>query len=113
MHERLIGEDDGPEVSLQHVVIKSDSEYVVKGMTSWIHNWKLNGYRNSKKKPVVNTDLFKDLEEEITALNNRDVHVQFWHVPREQNKIADYLANCILDGITAKEATERIADDDE
>ena len=107
-HERLTDEDDGPEAILKYVVIKSDSEYLVNGMTSWIRNWKLNGFRNSKKKPVVNTDLFKALEEEIIALNDRGVVVQFWHVMREQNKMADYLANCLLDGITAKEATERI-----
>ena len=39
------------------VVLHVDSQYVMKGMTEWIHGWKLRGWRTSDKKPVKNADL--------------------------------------------------------
>jgi ribonuclease HI len=40
-----------------HLVINSDSEYVLKGITDWIKKWKLKGWTTSTKKPVLNRDL--------------------------------------------------------
>jgi ribonuclease HI len=96
-----------PEADLLQVVIKSDSEYLVKGMASWIHRWKQNGFISAKGNPVVNADLFHAIDNAIEELYNRGVEVQFWHVPRDQNQVADYLVNCKLDGLTAEEAIER------
>jgi ribonuclease HI len=45
------------------ITIVSDSQYVVKGMTEWLENWKRNRWRNSKKKPVENRDLWERLDE--------------------------------------------------
>src|SRR5476651_2642297 len=36
------------------VLITSDSQYLVKGMTEWISGWQLKGWHNSKKELVVN-----------------------------------------------------------
>ena len=44
------------------VRIVTDSQYVQKGMTAWIYNWKRNGWRNAKRKPVENVDLWTRLE---------------------------------------------------
>ncbi|EHK19844.1 uncharacterized protein TRIVIDRAFT_68171 [Trichoderma virens Gv29-8] len=85
---------DGEE--LHEVVIKADSEYLVKGMTEWIFKWKANGYRTSKGTPVTNSALFQKLEELVGDLNASDVEVLFWHVPRSQNTRADELANKAL-----------------
>lgn len=43
------------------VVITTDSQYLVKGMTEWIAGWQRKGWRNSKKDPVVNKDLWEQL----------------------------------------------------
>ena len=40
----------------------TDSQYVQKGMTEWIHNWKRNSWRTSDKKPVKNQDLWLELD---------------------------------------------------
>ena len=56
---------------------------------------------------MVNTDLFKAIHNSIKVMNDLGVQVQFWDVPRDQNKMADYLVNCKLDGLTAEEAMER------
>jgi len=42
--------------------IFSDSQYVQKGITEWIHKWKLNNWLNSDKKPVKNKDLWLRLD---------------------------------------------------
>jgi ribonuclease HI len=43
-------------------VVLTDSQYVQKGITEWIHLWKKNNWRNSDKQPVKNQDLWKRLE---------------------------------------------------
>jgi ribonuclease HI len=44
------------------VRVTTDSAYVKNGITTWIHGWKKNGWRNADKKPVVNADLWKRLD---------------------------------------------------
>ena len=41
----------------------TDSKYVMQGITEWIIKWKVNGFKNSKKKPVVNADLWIQLDD--------------------------------------------------
>jgi len=40
----------------------TDSQYVQKGITEWIHTWKSNSWRTSDKKPVKNQDLWMELD---------------------------------------------------
>jgi len=49
-----------------NVEIITDSNYLKNGITSWIRNWKRNGWRTSDKKPVVNQDLWNELDEEVS-----------------------------------------------
>lgn len=44
------------------VTLYSDSQYVVNGITEWIHNWKKNNWKNKQKKKVVNRELWERLE---------------------------------------------------
>lgn len=44
------------------IEVVTDSQYVIKGMTEWIHGWKKRGWKNAKKKPVENRDLWEALE---------------------------------------------------
>jgi ribonuclease HI len=41
------------------VTVTTDSNYVVKGMSEWIHSWIKKGWRNSQKKDVLNRDLWE------------------------------------------------------
>jgi len=43
------------------VEVTTDSQYLVKGMTEWLEGWVRKGWRNSKKEPVVNRDLWERL----------------------------------------------------
>ena len=45
------------------VVVTTDSQYLVKGMTEWLSGWIRKGWVNSKKEPVLNRDLWERLLE--------------------------------------------------
>ena len=45
------------------VQIFTDSKYVKSGITEWIHNWKINGWKTANKQPVKNKELWIDLDE--------------------------------------------------
>lgn len=53
--------------------IYTDSKYVIDGITDWIHDWKLKGWKNTAKKPVKNKELWMELDE----LSNK--HKISWH----------------------------------
>ena len=44
------------------VTVHTDSQYVQKGMTEWLDNWKLRNWRTASKKPVKNADLWQELD---------------------------------------------------
>ncbi len=74
------------------VIITTDSQYVRKGITEWLANWKRNGWLTSAKEPVKNADLWQRLDEQ-----NRRHQVSWrWvkgHNGHRENEIADSLAN--------------------
>jgi ribonuclease HI len=47
----------------EQVSVYTDSQYVQKGITQWIHSWKRNNWRTSGKEPVKNRDLWQRLDE--------------------------------------------------
>ena len=44
------------------VILTTDSKYVKNGITTWIHNWKKNGWKTANKKNVKNIELWKELD---------------------------------------------------
>jgi ribonuclease HI len=46
----------------RNAAVYTDSQYVQKGITEWIRNWKRNAWRTSDKKPVKNQDLWMELD---------------------------------------------------
>jgi ribonuclease HI len=45
------------------ITVYTDSQYVQKGITQWIHTWKRNNWRTSGKEPVKNQELWQRLDE--------------------------------------------------
>lgn len=77
--------------SRSEVTIYTDSQYVRKGITSWIKGWKRNGWLTASRKPVKNQELWQALEK---ACSN---HVITWkwvkgHNGNAGNELADKLA---------------------
>jgi ribonuclease HI len=46
----------------RQAAVLTDSQYVQKGITEWIRNWKRNEWRTADKKPVKNRDLWAELD---------------------------------------------------
>jgi ribonuclease HI len=81
------------------VRLYTDSNYVKQGITEWIINWKRNGFKNAKKKPVLNVDLWLELDQ-LTSIHDIE---WFWikgHSGHPENERADALANKGVDEIT-------------
>lgn len=74
------------------VELTTDSQYVRKGITEWIVNWKKNNWRNSAKKPVKNSDLWQQLDKESGRHSIKWLWVK-GHSGHRENEIADDLAN--------------------
>ena len=73
------------------VRLTTDSEYVKKGITQWLAQWKLRGWRTADKKPVKNQDLWQRLDAAVKQ------HQVEWHWVRghsghAENELADALA---------------------
>lgn len=51
------------------VTLYSDSQYVKNGITTWIHGWKKNGWKTAAKKPVLNQELWQQLDALNAALS--------------------------------------------
>ena len=68
----------------------SDSEYLVKGMTTWMKDWKARGWRR-KSGAIENLELWQKLDQVATA------HEVEWgwvrgHADHPKNEYADFLA---------------------
>lgn len=73
------------------VTITTDSEYVRKGITEWIHGWKRKGWMTASKQPVKNKDLWEALDHQ----NLRHKTVWNWvkgHADHPDNNRCDELA---------------------
>ena len=83
------------------VRIHTDSQYVQKGISQWIHNWKKNGWRTKNKKPVKNADLWQRLD----ILSSQHDVAWIWvkgHAGHPGNERADKLANRGIDELPAQ-----------
>ena len=73
------------------VEVVTDSQYVKNGITSWIENWKRKGWKTKDKKPVVNQDLWQELDKQ----NRRHRTTWSWtkgHASHADNNRCDELA---------------------
>jgi ribonuclease HI len=71
--------------------VVTDSEYLKNGITTWIHDWKKRGWLTKAKKPVVNQDLWQELDEQASR------HKATWvwtkgHASNRDNNRCDELA---------------------
>lgn len=80
------------------VRIVTDSQYLMKGMSEWIKNWKRRGWKTSRNTPVKNEDLWRELDK-LVSLHNVQWEWIRGHAQHDENLLVDQLA---------REATERI-----
>jgi ribonuclease HI len=78
------------------VRLYTDSQYVQKGITEWIHDWKRRGWRTAGRKPVKNVDLWMRLDE-LARGHEVEWHWVRGHAGHPENERADALANKGID----------------
>ncbi|MDR3441904.1 MAG: ribonuclease HI [Legionella sp.] len=74
------------------VDLYTDSQYLRQGMMDWMAGWKKNGWRNSKKEPVKNVDLWQILDA-LAAQHQIKWHWVKGHSGHIENDRVDALAN--------------------
>lgn len=75
-----------------HVLLYTDSQYVQKGISEWIHGWKARGWKTAARAPVKNVDLWQALD---AAQGGHQIewHWVKGHAGHPGNECADQLAN--------------------
>lgn len=87
------------------VSLSTDSQYLKKGITEWLKDWKGRGWKTASKKPVKNIDLWQRLDNVVQQ------HQIAWHWVRGhdghvENEIADGLANQAINEMTTTQASQ-------
>jgi len=73
------------------VILHTDSQYLRRGITQWVHNWQRNGWKTAGKKPVKNKDLWQAL---LKAIEPHEVRWEWvkGHAGHAENERVDALA---------------------
>lgn len=78
------------------VRLYTDSEYLQRGITEWLEDWKRRGWRTADKKPVKNLDLWQQIEA-LAAKHDIEWHWVKAHSGIPENERVDELANRAID----------------
>lgn len=78
------------------VQLYTDSEYLKRGITEWLEDWKRRGWRTADKKPVKNLDLWQQLEP-LAAKHEVEWHWVRAHSGIPDNERVDSIANRAID----------------
>ncbi|NXI50444.1 RNH1 Ribonuclease, partial [Chloroceryle aenea] len=77
--------------NIKKLIIYTDSKFTINGITSWVDNWKTNGWRTSSGGSVINKEDFERLDN-----LSKDIEIQWMHIPGhagfQGNEEADRLA---------------------
>jgi ribonuclease HI len=84
--------------------VYTDSSYVQKGISEWIHGWKRNGWKTADKKPVKNADLWVMLDD-LARQHRVKWHWVKGHAGHIENERADRLANRGVESVMTKAAS--------
>ncbi len=89
------------------IVLHSDSQYVLKGITEWMTGWKARGWKTASKAPVKNVDLWQALD---AAQAKHQIQWQWvkGHAGHEGNERADTLANLGVESVLQELQSDNI-----
>jgi ribonuclease HI len=87
------------------VAVYTDSQYVQKGISEWIHSWRRRGWKTADNKPVKNLDLWQALDSEV-AKHKVSWHWVKGHAGHPENERADALARQGLAACSALDPTD-------
>ncbi|GFR64643.1 ribonuclease H1 [Elysia marginata] len=76
---------------IKNLIVHTDSQFLINGITKWIHRWKKNGWKLSTGHPVINKEDFSALDNELNGISVKWVYVK-GHSGHAANEEADRLA---------------------
>lgn len=76
-----------------------DSAYVVNGINQWVSGWKKKGWKKADKKPILNLELWKELDSLVSLQSDIEILKVKGHNGDEGNERADFLANKAMDEV--------------
>ena len=79
----------------EKIFLYTDSTYVIRGITEWIHGWKKRGWKTADGKEVANRELWEKLSAEVSKRGTG--HPIFWKYVRGHT------------GVPGNERTDEIA----
>lgn len=88
------------------VCLYTDSQYVKKGITQWLVNWKKNGWRTTGRTPVKNVDLWQRLDA-VCIRHQIDWRWVKGHAGNSGNELADRTANAAIDELLKQTPSPR------
>ncbi|XP_061757117.1 ribonuclease H1 isoform X2 [Nerophis ophidion] len=88
--------------NIEKLLVYTDSMFTINGVTKWVKNWKLNGWRLKSGSPVVNKDDFEKLDR-----LNQELEVVWMHIPGH----AGYSGNEEADRLSREGAAKSTNDD--
>ena len=80
--------------------VHTDSQYVQKGISEWIHGWKRRGWKTAGRQPVKNEDLWRELDRLAAQHSIEWIWVK-GHAGHAENERADLLARRGVDLVRA------------
>ncbi len=87
------------------VRITTDSKYVLQGITEWLDGWKRRNWKTTAKKPVLNQDLWRQLDS-LAGEHEIDWRWVKGHSGHPENEKADLLANRGIDKLPRSDEEE-------
>jgi Ribonuclease HI len=83
------------------VELTTDSQYLKKGITEWLQDWKQRHWKTANRKPVKNIELWQRLDKVVSRHQIR-WHWVKGHSGHVENERADQLANMAIDEMLEK-----------
>ena len=94
--EGVEGRESTDKSAAVHVVVKSDSKYLIRGITEWIPGWQKNGWKTAAKKDVENKDLWQALSFVASGLSLKWEYIE-GHAGHPGNERCDEIATAFAD----------------
>lgn len=83
------------------LTLKTDSQYVINGITKWVFGWEKNGWQTKEKKEVLNKDMWQELLAEVRK------HTVTWeHVRGHEGVALNERVDMIANGYARKEVVQ-------
>ncbi|XP_076441445.1 ribonuclease H1-like [Babylonia areolata] len=92
IHAAEVAVQQAKQRGVQNLILHTDSQFLISGITTWIKKWKKNGWKLSTGGDVINREDFENLDKAISGINVKWMHVR-GHRGIEGNEAADRLAN--------------------